>query len=353
VVPTDELPVLRDAPRVRPCPACGEPAERDPDTLDTFVCSSWYAFRFADPHNAEAPFSRQAVDRWMPIDVYVGGLEHAGQHMIYFRFVTAVLHDLGLVGFSEPVKQFFCNGMVKLGGRKMSKSSGCSVGPDEVVEQFGPDALRLAILGDGPADQDQEWDPEGPARKARFLRRMEAGIEAWRGRWDVTEEPQRDAAFYRALAPLRADIEENRFHVGVARLHSAANRLRQVMDVDVTGSARAMVQDWLVAMSPFAPAFASRLSRHFFDVDVHATPWPEVEPGSLDGALRMVAVQVNGRTIGQVAVAAGADNAEHTRAAMAHPAVSRRGGATPRRVIVVPGRVVNLVMAPPRTSDAP
>src|SRR5262249_57292423 len=155
-----------------PCPKCGGPARREADTMDTFVDSSWYFLRYCDPHNDEAVFDRRIVDYWMPVDQYIGGIDHATGHLLYSRFFVKVMNALGLVGFREPFARLFHQGWVRLGGSKMSKSRGNVTAPDQLAEAYGADAVRLYILFMGPADQDMEWTEEGVEGIARFLRRL-------------------------------------------------------------------------------------------------------------------------------------------------------------------------------------
>ena len=143
------------------CPSCGGAARRETDTMDTFVDSSWYFLRYTDPHNDEAPFDRGMVDYWLPVNQYIGGIEHAILHLMYARFFTKALNDLGIVGFREPFARLFNQGMIYRFGAKMSKSKGNVVAPDELLERYGADALRLYILFMGPADQDKEWQDTG------------------------------------------------------------------------------------------------------------------------------------------------------------------------------------------------
>ena len=188
-VPDEDLPVLlpehrrlpaegRGAARLQrgvdgvTCPICGGPARREPDTMDTFVDSSWYFLRYCDPHNDEAPFDREIVDYWGPVDFYQGGVDHATMHMIYARFFQKALADLGLVGFREPFARFHGNGWVQLGGTKMSKSKGNVIGPDEFVAEYGADPVRLYILFIGPAEQDMEFTDSGLEGMLRFVRRL-------------------------------------------------------------------------------------------------------------------------------------------------------------------------------------
>ena len=199
-IPEDELPVLLpDIENYRPkgepplaqatewinvpCPKCGGPGRREADTMDTFVDSAWYFLRYTDPHNDHEPFNREIVDYWMPIDEYVGGIDHAKGHLLYSRFFVKVLNDLGLLGFREPFQRLWHQGWVKQGGSKMSKSRGNVTGPDALIEQYGADATRLYILFLGPADQDMDWTPEGVEGMARFVRRL------WRVVSAAAEQP--------------------------------------------------------------------------------------------------------------------------------------------------------------------
>ena len=188
-VPDDELPVvLPDIEDYKPkgqpplaqaedwvrttCPRCGGEARRETETMDTFVDSAWYFLRYCDPHNDSAPFDRAPVDYWNPVDLYIGGVDHATMHMIYARFWMKVLNDLGYIGFREPFASFFSNGWVTTGGKKISKRAGAATGPDAVIERYGADAGRLCILFLGPADQDMEWTEEAAEGMSRFVRRL-------------------------------------------------------------------------------------------------------------------------------------------------------------------------------------
>ena len=188
-VPDDQLPVLLPeqieitqqdgSPLSRvpsfvnaTCPKCGGPARRETDTMDTFVDSSWYFYRYPDAHNATAPFSREKIDYWFPIDQYIGGVEHAILHLIYSRFWTKVMRDLGLIGNDEPATRLFTQGMVIRNGAKMSKSKGNVVSPDEMIARYGADATRMYALFAAPPDRDLEWQEDGVAGISRFLGRV-------------------------------------------------------------------------------------------------------------------------------------------------------------------------------------
>ena len=154
-----------------PCPICGKPGRREADTMDTFVDSSWYFLRYTDPKNDHAPFDREIADYWMPIDQYIGGIDHAKGHLLYSRFFVKAMNDLGMVGFREPFQRLFHQGWVRLDGKRMSKSQG-GVSPNELIDRFGADAIRIYILFQGPADQDIDWSPDGIEATVRFIRRL-------------------------------------------------------------------------------------------------------------------------------------------------------------------------------------
>ncbi len=202
-VPEDELPVLLPEvedyrPKGKPplatneewmnvaCPSCGGPAQREAETMDTFVDSSWYFLRYCDPKNDQAPFSEALVDTWMPIDQYIGGIDHAKGHLLYSRFFVKAMNDFGMLGFREPFQRLFHQGWVLLDGQKMSKSQS-GVSPDELVDQFGADPIRIYILFQGPADQDIDWTPDGIEATVRFIRRL------WRLVHDAAEQPESPA----------------------------------------------------------------------------------------------------------------------------------------------------------------
>ena len=217
-VPDDELPVvLPDIEDYKPkgqpplaqaedwvrttCPRCGGEARRETETMDTFVDSAWYFLRYCDPENDSAPFDRAPVDYWNPVDLYIGGVDHATMHMIYARFWMKVLNDLGYIGFREPFASFFSNGWVTTGGKKISKRAGAATGPDAVIERYGADAGRLCILFLGPADQDMEWTEEAAEGMSRFVRRL------WRVVNEVVEnapsgEPENGALARKAHATI-------------------------------------------------------------------------------------------------------------------------------------------------------
>ena len=216
-----------------PCPRCGKPARREADTMDTFVDSSWYFLRYCDPHNDQAPFDRRLVDYWMPVDHYIGGIDHATGHLLYSRFFVKALNDFGLVGFREPFQRLFHQGWVRQGGTKMSKTKGNVTGPDELISMYGADALRLYILFMGPADQAMEWSDEGVEGMSRFLRRLwrvvnEVAGQAPTGESEVTELSR---AAHRTIARVTDDIDRRfQFNTPIAAVMELVNELLRAPD---------------------------------------------------------------------------------------------------------------------------
>ncbi|HNS44213.1 MAG TPA: leucine--tRNA ligase [Alphaproteobacteria bacterium] len=301
----------------------GETLERATDTMDTFMCSSWYAWRFTDPHNSKAAWNPDLGNSWMPIDTYVGGLEHANQHMIYFRFMSHFLHDIGLTNSKEPIRCFLDNGLVRLDGAKMSKSKGNIVRPDEMVDKFGADALRMYILSDVPFNRDIEWSEEGLENKFDFLKRIDGLFRAYsahapNGIASVTPADVKDEWSVGLLNALQsvadktdADIEKTyAFHNVVARTHELANKLFSERN-NVSTPERQKVyayamQNFLKILSLSAPHLSDVLFRNTFKVDqsLFHQPWIQVNPDCLvsKSADIQIPVTVNGKKRGMLSV---------------------------------------------------
>ncbi|MCZ7588163.1 MAG: leucine--tRNA ligase [Gaiella sp.] len=362
-VPDDELPVLLPEiedfkPKGKPplaqaedwvsvaCPSCSRAGRRETETMDTFVDSSWYFLRYCDPRNEAAPFARSAVDYWNPIDLYIGGVDHATMHMIYARFWVKVLNDLGLVGFREPFTRFYSNGWVTLDHVKISKRAGNVIGPDQFIERYGADACRLNILFLGPADQDMEWTETSVEGMARFVRRL------WRTIHDVAAQAPGDAAAeggplarkaHATIAKVTDDIGRRfAFNTAIAAVMELLNELGR----DSGGAdARFAAETAVSLIQPYAPHVAEELwqrlghEEHLWDA-----PWPVADPAMLEHDTIEIAVQVNGKLRDRLHVPAGTSEDELVALALASERVQAHlSDGEPRRTVVVPGRLVNLV----------
>ncbi len=379
-VPDDELPVLLPplddyAPQGRsplaaqdefvnvPCPSCGGPGRRETDTMDTFVDSSWYFLRYTAPHLAGAPFERDVLDYWLPVDQYIGGVEHAVLHLLYARFFTKVLHDAGLVGTREPFARLFTQGMIYRDGAKMSKSKGNVVAPDEIVDRFGADTLRLYVLFMGPAADDIEWSDRGVEGQRRFIDRLwrlvgglEPGAPAERPEpGSLDDDPAALELVRKAeatIAKVTEDIGERfSFHTAISAVQELVNLATKGVSEETLEGPRAADALRYAAgtavslLFPFAPHVTSELWEALGGSDLWRQPWPAADPAYLARDTVTIVVQVNGKLRDRLEVAAGSDDAEVLSLARALPKVaSAVDGKQVVREIVVPGRLVNLVV---------
>ncbi|MFM8605569.1 MAG: leucine--tRNA ligase [Cyanobium sp.] len=387
------------------CPCCGAAARRETDTMDTFMCSSWYYLRYADPRNRERPFGREAVDRWLPVDQYVGGIEHAILHLLYSRFFTKVLRDRGLLGFDEPFARLLTQGMVQgityrnphtcryvppaavtdpddprdpVDGQrlevsfdKMSKSKHNGVDPAAVIDRYGADTARMFILFKAPPEKDLEWDAADVEGQVRFLQRIWRLVEAARerglslaGRTDAGADPlpqelseaerQLRRAVHTAITEVTGDLSGSlQFNTAVSELMKLANAMGTLMEAASAPVAREALRSLLVLLAPFAPHLAEELWQRLGGSvseapadgvpSVHRQRWPEADPAALVQSTIELVIQVKGKVRGSIAVPADADAATLEQLALASEVAGRWLEAPPRRVIVVPGKLVNLV----------
>ncbi|MGI8973911.1 MAG: leucine--tRNA ligase [Gaiella sp.] len=363
-VPDDDLPVLLPEiddykPKGRAplatadhwvrttCPSCAGEAQRETDTMDTFVDSSWYFLRYADANNETAPFDPGIVDYWLPVRQYIGGIEHAVLHLLYARFFTKVLNDLGFVGFREPFARLFTQGMIHRDGAKMSKSKGNVVSPDEAVARYGADALRLYVLYMGPAEQDKEWHDEGIDGIARLLDRL----------WRLVDQVAADRAAaapvdgelvraaHRTIAKVSDDILRRfQFHTPIAALFELVNEIyRAKDDASRAGEVRFATETAVSLIQPYAPHIAEELWQQLRDGRLWEQAWPEAESSLLVAAEVEIVVQVNGKLRDRLRVAAGSTESELVDLALASERVRAHLPGEPRRTIVVLDRLVNLV----------
>ncbi len=341
------------------CPKCGGRARRETDTMDTFVDSSWYFLRYCSPKEAEAPFDRSAVRYWNPIDFYIGGIEHATMHLIYCRFFTMVLRDLGLLDFGEPVKRLMCQGMVIKDGAKMSKSLGNLVEPDEMIGKYGADSVRLNILFLSPPWDRLDWKEAGAEGAYRFLNRIYATVEELAG--DLAgpvEEPagqEVDAMrrkTHQTIAKVTAELSDRlKINTAIASLMELTNALQGYLPAyRGTPAQRFVVKEAVESLvrmlSPFCPHAADALwellGHREFLVD---SGWPCFDPVIAREEEVTMAVQVNGKVRGQIRVPAEAPDEEVLRMARALEKVcAQLEGKTVVKELVVPKRIVNFVV---------
>ncbi len=362
--PTGGSPLARNEDFVRTdCPSCGRPARRETDTMDTFMCSSWYYFRFASPRCETAPFDRDEVAYWLPVDQYIGGVEHAVLHLLYSRFFTKVLYDAGLVPFVEPFTNLLTQGMVTLGGAAMSKSRGNIVSPDDIVRRYGADTARLFILFAAPPEKDLEWSDQGVEGCHRFLQRVwrlvtgivrdfAAPVGGWGGAaGDGTAGTALRRALHRTIKKVGDDIRE-RFNFNTAisavmELVNEAYRYRESVPRQEQDGAllRELAEKLTLLLAPFAPHLAEELWEMLGHREsVHLQAWPAYDPAALVAERITIVLQVDGKVRGRLEVEADAPRERLEEAALAHERVRAfTRGREIAQVVVVPGRLVNVV----------
>ena len=351
------------------CPKCGKPARRETDTMDTFTCSSWYYMRYTDPHNTELPFSPDRVNRWMPVDQYIGGIEHAILHLLYSRFFTKVLRDMGMLNFDEPFTNLLCQGMVlDENGEVMSKSKGNVISPEDMIAGYGADAVRAYILFMAPPDKELQWNEDGLAGMYKFLNR------AWRMVNDLAGKAGEETSFqagakaeeakkahdellrerHRVVGKVIDDFARNNFNTAIAAIMELVNAtgdyLRKNSAEDRAANAELVAFDREIAevivklLAPMAPHWAEELWQDVLDSEtsVHKEAWPEFDPNAAKASEVELAVQVNGKVKAKITVAS--DAAEDAIRETALEAIAdATAGKDIKKVIVIPGRLVNVV----------
>jgi leucyl-tRNA synthetase len=326
------------------CPRCGGEARRETDTMDTFVDSSWYFIRYADPHNDEAPFDRRIADYWLPVNQYIGGVEHAILHLLYARFFTKVMNDLELVGFREPFARLFTQGMLHYHGAKMSKSKGNVIVPDEYVERYGADACRIYLLFIGPVEQDAEWQDAGFEGIVRFLHRL------WRVSMDHAADPVVDPGDTPLARKAHVTIEKVTDDIGrrfalntpIAAVMELVNEISRNPD---DPAARFAVETAVSLIQPYASHVAEELWEQLGHERLWQTPWPQADPALLERNTFELVVQVNGRVRDRTEVPVDLSEEELIERAKELPRVRQYvDGKDVKKAIVVPGRLVNLVV---------
>ena len=360
-VPDDQLPVLLpeisdyrpkgEPPLAQaedwvsvPCPQCGGPGRRETETMDTFVDSSWYFLRYCDPKDEIAPFDRRLVDYWMPIDQYIGGIDHAKGHLLYSRFFMKAMNDMGLLGFREPFARLFHQGWVLQGGKRMSKSQG-GVSPDELLDQFGADAVRMYILFVGPADQDINWTPDGIEPILRFIRRLWRLVHEAASRLPSPEGVDTPLArkAHETIARVTDDIERRFvFNTPISAVMELANDLSRSPD---DPAARFAAETAVSLLQPYAPHVCEELWVVLGHERLWEEPWPAYDEAMLERDTIELVLQVNGKVRDRIVVPAGLSEAELVERARASEKVQAHIDGKDARVIVVPDKLVNLVVS--------
>ena len=342
------------------CPKCGKPAKRITDTMDTFTCSSWYYLRYCDPHNTELPFSKESVDRWMPVDNYIGGIEHAILHLLYSRFFTKVLRDLGMIAIDEPFKNLMTQGMVKdEHGDTMSKSKGNVVPPSSVIEPYGADTMRLAILFVAPPEKDFDWDEKVVAGANRFIKR------AWRVVWELSRTADASAVLDHTALDAKSlelnrvlnamgircttEFDKGQFNTAISAVMELVNAASAYIN-EVPAESRdaalcyKVANDVVAMLAPIIPHWAEELSHEALgkDTPVYHQPWPEFDPEQAKSNTVEIAVQLKGKVRARIEVSADATEEELTTAAT-EAIADQLEDKEIRKVIVVKGRLVNIV----------
>ena len=343
------------------CPKCGADATRETDTMDTFLCSSWYYLRYTDAHNDKMPFDKDLNNYWGPVDQYIGGIEHAILHLLYSRFFVKVLRDAGLVDYDEPFSNLLTQGMVIKDGAKMSKSLGNVVSPEEILSKYGADTARLFILFAAPPERELEWSDQGVEGSFRFLNRIWRIVQAFEAvlAQKVTEydhsnlsEADKDLrrVLHSSIKKVTNDIETRfNFNTAISTMMELVNALyayKEAAKEPNAGLVYEAISDLIKMMSPFVPHITEELWRGAIDANssVHEQSWPECDEEALKVDNVEIVLQVNGKVRGRLTVPAEATKEELEKIAMADANVQAHiGDATVRKVICVPGRLVNIV----------
>lgn len=342
------------------CPKCGGPARRETDTMDTFICSSWYYLRYTDALNDKEPFSREKVNYWAPVDQYIGGIEHAILHLLYSRFFTKVLRDEGWVNFDEPFTNLLTQGMVLKDGGKMSKSKGNVVSPEEIIGKYGADTARLFILFAAPPERDLDWSDDGVEGAFRFLNRVWRIIDqftdmakAGSDQYDVLvltpEEKELRRILHATIKKVTADIDGRfMFNTAISSIMELVNAFYKFQGSDNVNKnlIREVVFGLIKLIAPFAPHIADELwelTGH--NSSVHLEKWPSYEEAALVQSEVEVVLQVNGKVRGRINVLADLDRDALGEAAMNHPRVMEYTASKEIiKVIAVPNKLVNIVV---------
>ncbi|MGN1050500.1 MAG: leucine--tRNA ligase [Selenomonadaceae bacterium] len=342
------------------CPKCGKPARRETDTMDTFICSSWYYLRYTDPHNENIPFDKDKVNYWAPVDQYIGGIEHAILHLLYSRFFTKVLKDAGMVDFPEPFTNLLTQGMVLKDGSKMSKSKGNVVSPEEIIGKYGADTARLFILFAAPVDRDLDWSDQGVEGSFRFLRRVWRILEIFEDKiknapdeYDVSsltpEEKELRHVLHVTIQKVTEDIKERfMFNTAISSIMELVNAFygfQNSTDVNA-GLVREVAVNLMKMLAPFVPHITEELwSVLIGEGSVHTQKWPGFDEEAIKTAEVEIVLQINGKVRDRIMIASNIDKSAMEEAAKANKRVQElTEGKTIVKMICVPNKLVNVVV---------
>jgi leucyl-tRNA synthetase len=338
------------------CPSCGKTAQRETDTMDTFIDSSWYFLRYTDAKNSKIPFAKENADGWMPVDEYIGGIEHAVLHLLYSRFFTKVLYDAGMLSVDEPFTSLLTQGMVLKDGAKMSKSKGNVVSPLEIIEKYGADTARLFILFAAPPDRDLDWNDAGVEGSYRFLSRVWRLIVQNKDLFHQELKPNGQSdkeakelrrLLHQTIKKVTHEIgERNHFNTAISSIMELVNGLYSYPEQADRGTFKEGLETLVILLAPFVPHIIEELWEMMDkEGSIHLVSWPIHDPAALVQDEVEIVVQINGKVKEKLMVPTKADRAEIEKLALSQEKVQQLiANKTVRKVIVVPGRLVNIVV---------
>jgi len=344
-MPTGESPLARSKKfQDVKCPKCGAKAKRESDTMDTFVCSSWYYFRYADPHNEKEFVAKEKIKKWLPVDLYVGGAEHTVLHLLYSRFFTKVLHNLKLIDFDEPFLKMRHQGIVLAqDGQKMSKSLGNVINPDDVVAQFGADALRMFEMFMGPLEDSKKWDTKGIIGIYRFLERTWNFISKIKNQKSKTQikNQKLENRIHKTIKKVTEDIEMLKFNTAISSMMILINEFAKEEEI-----AQEDFETFLKLLSPFAPHIAEEIWQQLgHNKSVFTEKWPQFDKNLVKDETIELVIQINGKVRDKIEVAADIFEEEAKKIALASEKIKTiLSGQEPKKVIFVRGRLINIVI---------
>ncbi|MBR4152349.1 MAG: leucine--tRNA ligase [Selenomonadaceae bacterium] len=336
------------------CPKCGGHAHRETDTMDTFICSSWYYMRYTDPHNDKKPFDRDKVNYWSPVDQYIGGIEHAILHLLYSRFFTKVLRDAGMLDYDEPFSNLLTQGMVIKDGAKMSKSLGNVVSPEEIINKYGADTARLFILFAAPVERDLDWSDDGVQGSFRFLNRVWRIVHICADNFNknsaqalTAEEISLRRTLHKTIKKVTEDVRDRfAFNTAISSLMELVNAMHAFQDKPINPNlARELAKDLLIMLAPFVPHITAELWSKFFEGDVHKQSWTTFDAEAVAEEEIESVIQINGKVRDRVKVAVGLNKSDLEKLAPTLPRVQElTAGKNIVKIIAVPNKLINIVV---------